>query len=109
KGGKATGVSREVELAEQIRALRAEMFTAAENLDFERAAKMRDELKKMEALAGKDGGDVTAFYDPYGDAPKKKAGRGGGGMRVTEPAGGGKKKQSMSSKKATARSRGWKR
>jgi excinuclease ABC subunit B len=75
KNGKAAkGVSREVELSEQIRALRAEMFSAAENLDFERAAKMRDELKKMEALAGKDGnGDVSAFYDPYQDAPKKKS------------------------------------
>ncbi len=80
KSGKVAkdGASREVELAEQIRALRAEMFSAAENLDFERAARMRDELKKMEALAGKDGAiDASAFYDPYADAPKKtKSGRG---------------------------------
>ncbi|HVH40853.1 MAG TPA: helicase-related protein, partial [Labilithrix sp.] len=75
KGAKAA--SREVELAEQIKALRAEMFAAAESLDFERAARMRDELKKMEALAGKDGGGAIAFYDPYADAPKKaKASRG---------------------------------
>ena len=72
------GAAREVDLAEQIKALRAEMFSAAENLDFERAAKMRDELKKMEALAGKGGALAPdAFYDPYADAPKKtKASRG---------------------------------
>jgi excinuclease ABC subunit B len=70
--GAGKGASREVDLAEQMRALRAEMFSAAENLDFERAARMRDELKKMEALAGKDGAlDASAFYDPYADAPKK--------------------------------------
>jgi excinuclease ABC subunit B len=62
-----------VDLAEQIRAMRAEMFAAAESLDFERAARLRDELKKMEALAGKDL-DAAVFYDPYADAPKK-AGR----------------------------------
>jgi excinuclease ABC subunit B len=60
-------------MAEQMRALRAEMFAAAENLDFERAAKLRDELKKLEALAGEDGAvDGAAFYDPYADAPKKR-------------------------------------
>ncbi len=75
RNGKAPkGADREVDIAEQIRALRAEMFTAAENLDFERAAKLRDELKKLEALAGKDGAvDGAAFYDPYADAPKKKS------------------------------------
>jgi excinuclease ABC subunit B len=75
KNGKAPkgAAAREVDMAEQIRALRAEMFAAAENLDFERAAKLRDELKKLEALAGKDGAvDGAAFYDPYADAPKKK-------------------------------------
>ena len=41
--------------SEQIRAMRAEMFTAAEALDFERAARLRDELKRLEGLAGKDG------------------------------------------------------
>ena len=31
------------------------MFAAAENLEFEKAARLRDELKKVEALAGKEG------------------------------------------------------
>jgi excinuclease ABC subunit B len=75
KSGKtAKGALAQIDLSEQIRAVRAEMFTAAENLDFERAAKLRDELKKMEGLAGKDGGgDGAPLYDPYADAPKKKA------------------------------------
>nr|WP_146645767.1 excinuclease ABC subunit UvrB [Labilithrix luteola] len=70
KGGK--GAAAQVDIGEQLRALRTEMFTAAENLEFERAAKLRDELKKLEAIAG--GGDAAAgeaFYDPYAGAPKK--------------------------------------
>ena len=63
-----------VDLSEQIRAVRSEMFAAAEGLDFERAARMRDELKKMEAAAGKDGGgSADALYDPYADAAPKKS------------------------------------
>jgi excinuclease ABC subunit B len=71
KGGK----NIEVDLGEQMRAVRAEMFAAAETLDFERAARLRDELKKMEALASKDGEGAKGadMYDPYaGAAPKKK-------------------------------------
>jgi excinuclease ABC subunit B len=42
----------EVPLEERIEALRAEMFLAAESLDFERAAKIRDTLKALRALEG---------------------------------------------------------
>jgi excinuclease ABC subunit B len=75
KYGSGTPVKSEEDLSEQIAAMRLEMFTAAENLEFERAAKLRDELKKLEALAGVDGvkamaSEVTAF-EPY--AAKKKA------------------------------------
>jgi excinuclease ABC subunit B len=78
KVAKGEGRDRAMELAEQIRALRSEMFTAAENLDFERAAKLRDELKKMEALAGQDGAPAGgSVYDPYAGAPKKAKSRGG--------------------------------
>ncbi len=103
KAGK-NGASREVELAEQIRALRAEMFAAAENLDFERAAKMRDELKKMEKLAGgaDGGGDVSAFYDPYADAPKKTSKR-GSGTRSKPSARGGSSASSASTPASSAR------
>jgi excinuclease ABC subunit B len=71
KGGK--GAAPDVDISEQIRAMRAEMFTAAEALDFERAARLRDELKRLEGLAGKDGIalDSGAVYDPYAGGTKK--------------------------------------
>ena len=57
--------------------MRTEMFTAAEALDFERAARLRDELKRLEALAGKDGValDGGAVYDPYAGGTKKAKSR----------------------------------
>ena len=74
KAGK-NGKVADVDTSEQIRAMRTEMFTAAEALDFERAARLRDELKRLEAIAGKDGGaEGGVTYDPYaGDAKKPKA------------------------------------
>jgi excinuclease ABC subunit B len=44
------GDANETDLAERIQALRQEMFAAAENLQFETAARLRDELKKLQAL-----------------------------------------------------------
>jgi excinuclease ABC subunit B len=44
---------REEELFERIEAVRQEMFAAAENLEFERAARLRDELRKLQG--GGDG------------------------------------------------------
>jgi excinuclease ABC subunit B len=41
-----------VKLAERIDALRQEMFAAAENLQFETAARLRDELRRLQAGAG---------------------------------------------------------
>jgi excinuclease ABC subunit B len=83
-GVKKGGKSAEVDLVEQIRAMRAEMFAAAETLDFERAARLRDELKKLEALAAKGDGapiEASGMYDPYaGASPKKK--RAASGMRA---------------------------
>ncbi len=38
----------EISLAERIEAMRQEMFAAAEQLDFERAARIRDELKALQ-------------------------------------------------------------
>jgi len=73
KGGK--GDRAPINVSEQIPSMRAEMFTAAENLEFERAAKLRDEIKRLEALAGDsssvDAGDIG--YDPYAAAPKRKS------------------------------------
>jgi excinuclease ABC subunit B len=44
------GDASDTDLAERIQALRQEMFAAAENLQFETAARLRDELKKLQAL-----------------------------------------------------------
>jgi len=83
------------DLQERIAAMRLEMFAAAENLDFEKAARLRDELKKLEAMAGVgagDGGagDGTLAFDPYASNGKRKAAsgmRGSRGARGTAKAG----------------------
>ena len=62
---------------ERIAAMRLEMFAAAENLDFEKAARLRDELKKFQAIAGSDGAPAPAgetAFDPYA-GKKTKRGR----------------------------------
>ena len=59
------GASKEdVDLGEQIQAMRLEMFNAAEALEFEKAARLRDELKKLQALAG--GGRASGATESYG-------------------------------------------
>jgi excinuclease ABC subunit B len=65
-GGKET----EVDLAERIEALRLEMFAAAENLEFEKAARLRDQLRMLK-------GDATAL-EIATPAPPAKAARGSG-------------------------------
>jgi excinuclease UvrABC helicase subunit UvrB len=47
--GRAKYRSRQ-ELSEHVRALRAQMLEAARNLDFELAARIRDEVFRVEAL-----------------------------------------------------------
>jgi excinuclease ABC subunit B len=41
-----------LDLAERLQELRQQMFAAAENLQFETAARLRDEIKKLQALNG---------------------------------------------------------
>jgi excinuclease ABC subunit B len=73
----ASSAEADVDLSEKVHALRLEMFTAAENLEFEKAARIRDDLKRLEGLAGGDAsGGVDGAYDPY--AKKRKAPAGGG-------------------------------
>ena len=38
----------EVDIGERLAAMRLEMFQAAENLEFEKAARLRDELKRLD-------------------------------------------------------------
>ena len=40
------------DIAERLLELRQEMFAAAENLQFETAARLRDEIKKLQAMNG---------------------------------------------------------
>ncbi len=55
------------DVAEALEALREEMFEAAEALEFEKAARLRDRIQQLQEQAG-----VTAATD--GAAPKRKTG-----------------------------------
>jgi excinuclease ABC subunit B len=60
---------------ERLAAMRLEMFAAAENLDFEKAARMRDELKKLEAVAGNGTRESEAGpFEPSAAKGKRKSG-----------------------------------
>ena len=67
------------DIQERIAAMRLEMFTAAENLEFEKAARLRDELKKLQAMAGDGDGAAAnangngAAFDPYAGSGKRKS------------------------------------
>src|SRR4051812_38085070 len=52
KAGESSKPPSEFEVLEKIEAVRQEMFAAAENLQFETAARLRDELKRLQGLAG---------------------------------------------------------
>jgi excinuclease ABC subunit B len=75
----------EVELGERIAAMRLEMFAAAENLEFEKAARLRDELKRLEALAGVEngGGAADGAFDPYASSSKSRRKAGGARTAAT--------------------------
>jgi excinuclease ABC subunit B len=92
KGDRAKTGADVSDIHERIAAMRLEMFAAAEALQFERAARMRDELKKLEAIAGREAGSEgapAAAFDPYASGTKKTGVRrrngtakaGGGSMR----------------------------
>ncbi len=74
RSGDSKGADRqEADLGERLAALRAEMFAAAENLEFEKAARLRDELHVLEGKAGAEGdGAGKAVYEPYKE--KRKSG-----------------------------------
>ncbi|MCK6591946.1 MAG: excinuclease ABC subunit UvrB, partial [Polyangiaceae bacterium] len=68
----------EVDLAERIEELRQEMFAAAENLEFEKAARLRDQLRMLK-------GDAAAL-DGEAPAPPAKAVRGSGARAASSAA-----------------------
>ncbi|HEX3343092.1 MAG TPA: helicase-related protein [Polyangiaceae bacterium] len=83
----------DVDVDERLAAMRLEMFAAAENLEFERAARLRDELKKLEALAGVQAGTGTdgVAFDPYAGGGRRRGGVRGKGTAKAAPAKNGRK------------------
>jgi excinuclease ABC subunit B len=65
-------------LEEQLELLRSEMLLAAEGLDFERAAELRDRMRQLEAGSGQDAGAPAS----RAGAPKKRAAGGAGRGRA---------------------------
>jgi excinuclease ABC subunit B len=64
QASKAVSQTSEEERFERIEALRQEMFAAAEGLDFERAARLRDELRRLQG----DGGGPGSAEPPRRDS-----------------------------------------
>jgi excinuclease ABC subunit B len=73
KGGDKDGAADAPSLLDMIEDLREEMFAAAENLEFEKAARLRDKLRALREEHG-DLVDTT----PVRKKKKKKGGQGGG-------------------------------
>jgi excinuclease ABC subunit B len=95
------------EIAERISAMRLEMFAAAENLEFEKAARLRDELKRVEQLAGVDAGSAPASgYEPYSET-KRKNGRGGNSKSGAKSGARGKTAAGFPAKAASKTARKW--
>jgi excinuclease ABC subunit B len=71
-------------MQERIAAMRLEMFTAAENLDFEKAARLRDELKKFQGVAGAapQNDEAQPAFDPYANGTKKTGKRSRGTVKA---------------------------
>jgi excinuclease ABC subunit B len=80
----ANVLTADADVSEKLQALRLEMFEAAEKLEFEKAARLRDELKRLEASLGLASGGTTeeAAYEPYAGKRKKSGVRPRGGMPV---------------------------
>jgi excinuclease ABC subunit B len=87
RGEPAPGTSESAgDFQERVVAMRLEMFAAAENLDFEKAARMRDELKTLEAAAvgGAASEGQAAAFEPYASSGKRKMGSRPRGAAKTE-------------------------
>jgi excinuclease ABC subunit B len=66
----AGSAATEADLAERLASVRDEMFAAAEALDFERAARLRDELRR---LSGEAGSGSSAGPGPEPARPRARA------------------------------------
>jgi excinuclease ABC subunit B len=67
---------QEFEVAELVREMEAEMLAAAEEMEFEKAAKLRDAVKKLKAR-GSDGGGKVKRSEVEGDGTTRRGGGGG--------------------------------
>ena len=83
RGGSTGTGAADIDLNDRLSALRSEMFQAAENLEFEKAARLRDELKKLETVArgSSDAPPASDTFVPYGQKAKRSA-RGKSGARA---------------------------
>jgi len=70
-----------VDLADRIEALRQEMFAAAESLEFEKAARLRDQLRLLKG----DADAATAGATEVKPAAAKAGGKGGGKRGAARP------------------------
>src|SRR6185369_1633509 len=80
----AGGKAEEMDLADRIEAVRQEMFAAAERLEFEKAARLRDQLRILKgeggdgASNGASGASAAKGMSKGGRGAEPKAARGGG-------------------------------
>jgi excinuclease ABC subunit B len=86
----AAGIADEAEYVTQeyIAELEAEMLAAADNLEFERAAQLRDRIlaaKKQEGQPIKAGDETTAGFATSGNPRRRKKGGRRRGKRVPKP------------------------
>jgi excinuclease ABC subunit B len=68
------------DIAERLLELRQEMFAAAENLQFETAARLRDEIRKLQAMNGGDA-VVPPSVAPASERRPSRKPKAGGGRR----------------------------
>ncbi len=83
---KGAGAASGVDLAERIEALRQEMFLAAENLEFEKAARLRDQIRTLKGELDDSGAEGSGSAEPKRGA-RGGAGRGGAGARGKQSGG----------------------
>jgi excinuclease ABC subunit B len=75
----AQGGEPQQDVAEQLLELRQEMFAAAENLQFETAARLRDQIRKLQAMNGGD--SVVPPSAPASERRPARKPKAGGGRR----------------------------
>jgi excinuclease ABC subunit B len=76
RGGAADAPDEQRELAERVEALRQQMFTAAENLEFETAARLRDDLRRLQAGLSPEVRESLTPPPPKAGSKSASAGRG---------------------------------